>query len=708
MHIESNVNSREKVIALTGNPNSGKTSVFNHLTGSNQHVGNWSGVTVERLDGWLHYGEHKMRITDLPGMYSLSAGSPDEVIARDFIVHGVGSEGRPDVVVQVIDGGSLERSLLLTMQLIEQEIPMVIALNMWDEVQHRGLLIDPDKLSEKLGIKVIPTVGNRGEGIDELVGAILTVSEEKVPSETMHIRFDQATENVVDEIISACKKAALVPGLKPDLQASRATRRGFALGILTEEEDALDTLNPELRREVTEINQRNKPQLGASWSEAVTHARYSAISKLLTKVIGPSTGYLGDTLTSRIDRVLINRFWGLPIFILMLLILFEATFTIGVYPMEWIDAVISWLADLAKNNLPAGFINGFVADGIISGAGFVLVFLPNIVILLMGIHLLEDSGYMARAAFIMDRVMRLMGLHGRAFIPLLMGFGCTVPAIMASRTLENRRDRILTILVTPLMSCSARLPIYVMVAAAFFPRHGGFVIFSLYFLGSLTAILVGQLFGKTLLRGQTTSFVMELPPYRWPTGKTSWTIFKRVIRLYLRRIGVVVLPFTIVIWFISNYPLTAVSSNPAVAGSVETQSVEYSRQRETYLTMAGKYIEPVLRPLGFSVPMDVALISGLVAKEVVVATLGVSLTGEESPGEETLIRKLQDHIPSRAVALAFLVFVLLYTPCLMTIITIHRETKGWFWVTFSFLYQTGLAYLGAFVTLHIAVMIGLG
>ncbi|NQT35489.1 ferrous iron transport protein B [bacterium] len=693
MQTSSNINSREIVIALTGNPNSGKTSVFNHLTGSNQHVGNWSGVTVERLDGWLHYGKHKMRITDLPGMYSLSAGSPDEVITRDFIVHGVGSEGRPDVVVQVIDGGSLERSLLLTMQLIEQEIPMVIALNMWDEVQSRGLLIDPDKLSEKLGIRVIPTVGNRGEGIDELIEAILTVSEEKEPSETMHIRFDQATEHVVEEIISACKKVA-----KP-------ISRGFALGILTSEEDALDTLNPELRMEVTEIIHLHKPQHGASWSEAVTHARYSAISKLLTKVIGSSVGYLGDTLTSRIDRVLINRFWGLPIFILLLLMLFEVTFTVGVYPMEWIDAVISWLADLAKNNLPAGFINGFVADGIISGAGFILVFLPNIVILLMGIHLLEDSGYMARAAFIMDRVMRLMGLHGRAFIPLLMGFGCSVPAIMASRTLENRRDRILTILVTPLMSCSARLPIYVMVAAAFFPRHGGFLIFSLYFLGSLTAILVGQLFGKTVLRGQTTPFVMELPPYRWPTGKTSWFIFKRIIKLYLRRIGVVVLPFTIVIWFISNYPQTEMSSN---IPSVETQSVEYSRQRETYLTMAGKYIEPVMRPLGFTVPMDVALISGLVAKEVVVATLGVSLTGEESPGEETLVRKLQNHIPSRAVALAFLVFVLLYTPCLMTIITIHRETKGWFWVTFSLLYQTALAYLGAFLTLHIAVMIGLG
>ncbi len=689
----SNVNTPKVVIALTGNPNSGKTSVFNHLTGSNQHVGNWSGVTVERLDGWLHHGVHTMRITDLPGMYSLSAGSPDEVIARDFIVHGVGSEGRPDVVVQVIDGGSLERSLLLTMQLIEQEIPMVIALNMWDEVQHRGLLIDPDKLSEKLGIKVIPTVGNRGEGIDELIGAILTVSEDKEPPDTMHIRFDQATEHVVDEIISACKKAV------------RPISRGFALGILTGEEDALDTLNPELRREVTEIAHLHKPQHGTSWSEAVTHARYSAISKLLTKVIGPSTGYLGDTLTSRIDRVLINRFWGLPIFILLLLILFEVTFTIGVYPMEWIDAVISWLADLAKNNLPAGFINGFVADGIISGAGFILVFLPNIVILLMGIHLLEDSGYMARAAFIMDRVMRLMGLHGRAFIPLLMGFGCSVPAIMASRTLENRRDRILTILVTPLMSCSARLPIYVMIAAAFFPRHGGFVIFSLYFLGSLTAILVGQLFGKTVLRGQTAPFVMELPPYRWPTGKTSWTIFKRIITLFLRRIGVVVLPFTIVIWFISNYPQTAVSPNNP---SVETQSVEYSRQSETYLTMAGKYIEPVLRPLDFSLPMGVALISGFIAKEVVVATLGVSLTGEESPGEETLIRKLQDHIPSRAAALAFLVFVLLYTPCLMTVITIHRETKGWFWVTFSFLYQTGLAYLGALATLHVAGWIGLG
>jgi len=666
------------LIALTGNPNSGKTTLFNQLTGSNQKVANYSGVTVELREGVASYDGVPFRILDLPGLYSLSAVSPDEEIARDLIVHGIGAAGRPDLIVQVIDGGRLERSLLLTMQLIEQNIPIVIALNMYDEVARRGLLIDPKLLSERLGAPVIPTVGNKGSGMKLLMAAIKSSLNGSRPT-PMHIEFDPPTEDALSRIETIC------------LEAGTPISRGVAIGLLTHEPSAGGGLATETVELAREISQSGKPAIGGSWTDAVTHARYAAISELLAGTAGVNSTRF-DSRTARLDHILIHRYSGIPIFLFILYLLFQATFTLGAYPMNWIDAGVTWLSSAVKLAIP-GVFGLVIGDGFIHGVGMVLIFLPNILILMMGIHLLEDSGYMARAAFLMDRVMRLMGLHGRAFIPLLMGFGCNVPAMMGSRVLESRRDRLLTLLLIPFMSCSARLPVYVMVTAAFFPNHGGLVIFCLYVGGSLTAVILGKLFSRTILRGQTAPFMLELPPYRWPTLKTTTNLLRFTTKTFLRRIGGVTAMFAVAIWFLSYFPRPLEDIGSPGFG------------KDTYIYRIGGVIEPVFEPLGFTLPMDIALVSGFVAKEVVAATMGVLFAGDAEASQETMVEQLRRQIPGTAAALAFLVFVLLYTPCLTTVVTLQRESRKWYWTTFSVLYQTLFAWGAAWATFRIATMV---
>lgn len=664
------------IVALCGNPNSGKTSLFNHLTGSHQHVANYAGVTVDLHEGTLRRNGSSFKVVDIPGLYSLSAASPDEEIARDLIVHGVGAAGRPDLVVQVVDGGRLERSLLLTLQLIDQGIPLVIALNMYDEIRKRGLMISPDKLGRALGVKVIPTVGNRGEGIAELTEAIIT-GFDGGSATPLKVHFDQDTESALQKIETICA------------DNGKEISRGVAIGILTREPSATKELSAPVDAAVSHELGSLTPSVGGSWTDAVTHARYAAISKLLAGTAAPN-GASEDRMTSRIDAALIHPIWGVPLFLMLLYGLFQLTFSLGAYPMDWINAGVTWLAASVKTVLP-GLPGEVLGDGFISGAGMVLVFLPNILILLMGIHLLEDSGYMARAAFLMDRVMRLMGLHGKSFIPLLMGFGCNVPAMMASRTLESRRDRLLTMLLTPFMSCSARLPVYVMVTAALFPKHGGLVIFCLYVGGSIVAVALGRIFSKTLLRGKSAPFVMELPPYRWPTGKTTWTIFRFTTKIFLKRIGGAVALFATLIWFLANFPRP------------ESGAAETAYNHESYIYQIGAVLDPMMKPLGFNVQMDVALVSGFIAKEVVVATMGVLFTGSSGTEKSTLVEELRRQIPGPEAGLAFLVFVLLYTPCLTTIVTLQREGKRWGWTLFSIIYQTGFAWGAAWVTYQIAI-----
>ena len=667
---------RIPLAALTGNPNSGKTTLFNSLTGSNQKVANYSGVTVDLREGIVNSDGRQYRIIDLPGLYSLSAVSPDEEIARDLIVHGVGAEGRPDLIVQVVDGGRLERSLLLTMQLLEQELPLVIALNMFDEVKRRGLLIDAKKLEIRLGVPVIPTIANKGEGIKELLEAVQKVIGVN-RRDYFHVRFDASTEETL------LKVAALSNGY------GASVSRGVAIGLLTKEPSAVRGYSSDVVRKVSELVEGGKPDLGGSWTEAITHARFKAISEILTEASGArASGF--DELTSRLDQVFIHRFWGIPIFLAMLFVLFQVTFTLGAYPMNWIDTGIGWLGDLVKMFVP-GLLGSVLADGFIAGIGMILVFLPNILILMMGIHLLEDSGYMARAAFLMDRLMRTMGLHGRAFIPMLMGFGCNVPAMLGSRVLESRRDRILTLLLIPFMSCSARLPVYVMITAAFFPTNGGLVIFGLYTLGTIAAIALGRLFSRTILRGQTAPFMLELPPYRWPTSRTTINLLKFTTKTFLRRIGLFTASIIVVIWFLSNFPRP------------DTSQVHSTYSKQTYIYRIGTVVEPIFEPLGFNLPMGISLISGFVAKEVVVATMGVMFAGDAEASKETLVEQLRKQIPGAASAMAFLVFVLLYTPCITTIMTIQREARKWYWTTFSIVYQTGFAWLAAWVTYRVMV-----
>jgi len=672
---------RAPLVALTGNPNSGKTSLFNHLTGSSQKVANYAGVTVDLREGILRHNGALYRILDLPGLYSLSAVSPDEEIARDLIVHGVGAAGRPDLIVQVLDGGRLERSLLLTMQLIEQELPVVIAFNMFDEVMRRGLLIDLKRLSSRLGIPVAATVGNKGEGIEGLKTAI-----------------HASTERALDDIQSACR------------DEGSPVVRGVAIGLLTQEPSAGRGLPASAVERSKTIARTAKPAIGESWTDAVTHARFAAISELLADSSGVSQSR-ADSRTARLDYVFIHRFWGIPIFLVILFLLFQATFTLGAYPMEWIDVGVGRLQEVVKNYM-FGLAGEVIADGFIAGAGMVLIFLPNILILLMGIHLLEDSGYMARAAFLMDRIMRLMGLHGRAFIPLLMGFGCNVPAMMGSRVLESRRDRILMLLLTPFMSCSARLPVYVMITAAFFPRNAGLVIFSLYLLGALAAVIFGRLFSRTILRGQSSPFMLELPPYRWPTLKTTVNLLRFTSVEFLRRIGGIVAACAVVVWFLTNFPRADAGVSIHSSSLVEDScsSTQFSLQDEpktkvyaggAYIYRIGRFLEPLFKPLGFTLEMDVALVSGFVAKEAVAATMGVLYAGDPEAGKETLVEQLRRQIPGTASAMAFLVFVLLYTPCLATVVTLLRESRRWYWMAFSIAYQTSFAWLMALLAFRL-------
>lgn len=678
----------EVVVALAGNPNSGKTTIFNQLTGSHQKVGNWGGVTVERRDGWVKRGGRVYRIIDLPGMYSLSAISPDEEIARDFIVHGIEDLGRPDIVVQVVDAGRLERSLILTLQLCDQELPLVVVLNMFDEVRRRHLIIDPRKLAQELGVPVVPTVGTKGEGIAQLLEVLDQVTTQNPhPRATFRVKFDPITEATLTEISGLCEQQGI------------ALSRGYCIGLLTGEPSAGRSFPPPLLAQIRETVNAHSPPQGNSWSDVITYHRYQAISRLMAQVAQPYPGE-DDPLTHQLDSIFVHPIWGIPIFLIVLFILFQATFTLGAIPMEWIDRGMAALGGWFMQAIP-GIWGQVVGEGILGGAGMILVFLPNIIILMMGIHLLEDSGYMARAAFLMDRMMRLMRLHGRAFIPLLMGFGCNVPALLATRTLESRRDRLLTMLIIPFMSCSARLPVYVMVTAALFPRSGGLIIFSLYLLGIVVAVMMGRLFSRSLLRGQSVPFVLELPPYRWPTLKTTYRLLMFSVLMFLKRIGTLVAVSAVFIWFLTHFPLSSAPSS-----GEEIKLVEYSQ--ESYIYRMGRVVEPLFRPLGFTVNMDIALISGFVAKEVVVSTLGVLLTGSGEAEEETLRSLLRKELPSPAVGLAFLVFVLLYTPCLTTVITFHKEVKRLGWTLFSIGYQFVAAYLLALTALVIARGAGLG
>ncbi|WP_292469873.1 ferrous iron transport protein B [Methanolobus sp.] len=659
-------------VALTGNPNVGKTSLFNAITGSKQHVGNWPGVTVERKMGKKVHNGTEMQIEDLPGTYSLTAYSLDEIIARDFLI-----EEKPDVVVQVIDATNLERNLYLTTQLMELGVKLVIALNMTDLVLAKGDNIDIKKMQEYLEVPVIATVGSRGGGIDELLNVIKKEADEPQVSESAFTYKDDI-ENGIDELTNI---------LNSDSYFSRYPARWFSMKLLEGDENiikkAQDSASYPKIREVLNIFDAEDLE------STIADQRYKTIRTMLKQVCNINDSHLSGS--DMVDRVVTNKYLGIPIFLSLMWAAFEITFTFGTPFMNIIDVFFGWLAETAVNTIPIPWLASLVGEGMIAGVGSVVIFLPNILLLFFMLSLMEDSGYMSRAAFIMDKLMSKIGLHGKSFIPLIMGFGCNVPAIMATRTIEDSRDRLVTILVAPFVSCGARLPVYVLLAGTFFGRDAGLVIFGLYALGILVALLSAKLMRSTVVKGEDSPFIMELPSYKLPTLKGSVIHMWERGKIYLKKAGTIILIGVVAVWLLAAIPA------PGSGGVFASEEVYGTT--ESLIGVIGQLIEPLVAPLGFDWRVAVALVFGIVAKEIVVGSMGVLYGAGES--EESLSAVLAAGAMTPLVGLGLMVFTLLYVPCFACIGVIKRETGSWKWTLFQAFYGTGLAWIFAFAVYQI-------
>lgn len=703
-------------IALAGNPNSGKTSVFNSITGARQHVGNWPGVTVEKKVGTVAHRGYDIEVVDLPGTYSLTAYSVEERVVRTYLI-----EEKPDVVVHVVDSGNLARNLYLTVQLMELGIDLVVDLNMWDEFEDSDAELDIERLHRLLGAPIVTTVGHRGEGVDALLDAVVDLAEDREEHHRhVPVSYGPHVDDVLVELAEAVEHEGEFHGGYPP--------RWSAIKMLEGDREILEMAK---RRGggLTDLAARASRHIsvatGADPEKIIAEGRSGyvegALKESLTRTVVDRM-----ELSRRIDNVLTNRILGYPIFLALIWILFQLTFQVGAYPQGWLEAFVEWFGGFAGSVLPEGLlISDLIVDGVIGGVGSVIVFLPNIMILFLGIAFLEDSGYMARAAFLMDKLMHALGLHGKSFIPMLMGFGCTVPAIMATRTLESKRDRILTTLLVPLMSCSARLPVYVLIAGAFFAERAGSVVFLVYVLGIVAAMLIGRLFSKTLFKSTPAPFVMELPPYRLPTLKGVLIHMWERAKIYLQKMGGVILVASVILWFLGAFPRNAAlveqyEGDIADLRNVPTEQSQTAADEleaelgarlieDSYIGRAGKAIYPVVRPLGFTWEMGVGLITGFVAKEVVVSTLGVLHQAEmEVDGAGSLSEALRD--PERGLSplagFAFMLFVLLYSPCIVAVVAVRREV-GAAWMWFSIGYQLALAWLVAFGVYQIGTLFGL-
>ena len=710
-------------VALVGNPNCGKTSLFNIASGAHEHVGNYSGVTVDAKEGFFDFQGYHFRIVDLPGTYSLSAYTPEELYVRKHII-----EETPDVIINVADSSNLERNFYLTTQLIDMNVRMVIALNMYDELESSGNKLDYIKLSQLIGVPMIPTVCRRGEGIDQLFHVIIGIYEGgdflsqkgEIRSEILedlrdwhktyvpdhefgshkeeedarprgymrhiHINHGPELERSIEEVKKAISQ-------NEDIRHKYSTR--FLSIKLLENDKEIENFISTLPNGKEIIAIRNKETLrirkvmNEDSEQAITDAKYGFITGALKETF--TDNHLEKEQTTRvIDSIVTHRIWGYPIFFLFLYIMFEGTFVLGDYPMQGIEWLVDQLGNLIRNNMAEGPLKDLLIDGIIGGVGGVIVFLPNMLILYFFISILEDSGYMARAAFIMDKIMHRMGLHGKSFIPLIMGFGCNVPAIMATRTIEDRKSRLITMLVNPLMSCSARLPIYLVMIGAFFPNCASFMLLCIYTAGILLAVIMARIFSKFLVKGEDSPFVMELPPYRMPTSKSIMRHTWEKGAQYLKKMGGIIMIASIIIWFLGYYP-----QHDAYESVAE-------QQKNSYIGQIGKAIEPVIKPLGFDWKLGIGLISGVGAKELVVSTLGVLYTNE---GDVENVN-LSNRIPiTPLVALAYMLFVLIYFPCIATFAAIKQESGSWKWAIFTAGYTTGLAWLIAFTVFQIGSLI---
>jgi len=698
-------------LALAGNPNSGKTTIFNAITGARQHVGNYPGVTVERKEGETSHKGTKFHVIDLPGTYSLTAYSPDEKVARDVLLHE-----HPDVVIQIVDAGNLERNLYLTVQLIAMKVPLVLAFNMMDEVRKRGVKIDLEQLSVLLGVPIVATVGYKSEGIEKLMDKAAEVAAQG-DRPSVEIRFGGELDRAVDRLQEEVSSSSISDKYYPRWLAIKLVENDPQVTSWFKEageEGPLATAD-KCRKRVADL-------MGDDPEILLADARYGwvhgAVAETTTLAVEARR-----TITDQVDTVLANRVLGLPIFLLFMWLTFYITFKLGEPLANMIDHAFGWLGQTVAGVMPGGLLESLIVDGVIAGVGGVLVFLPNIMLLFVLVSLMEDSGYMARAAFIVDRVMHMVGLHGKSFIPLFLGFGCNVPAIMAARILENERDRKATILVSPFISCSARLPVYVLLTGALFtPGLAGHVIFSLYVLGIVVAMVMARLLRAYVVKGPPTPFVMELPPYRMPTAKSVLIHMWNRAWMYIRKAGTVILAISIVVWFLSNFPRqieysAELSAAIETAGSVEELSPEMKlaaaeeELAKSYAGSIGHAIEPVMKPVGLdNWKVGVALFAGFVAKEVVVSTMGTLYSLGEADEEAPDLRRAikQDPFFTPLKAYVFMVFVLLYMPCLATLVVAYRELGGWKWVGIMMGMSFGTAYVLAAVVWWGGRLIGLG
>ena len=663
--------SREITVALVGNPNCGKTSLFNRASGSHERVGNYSGVTVDAVKGKMYYKGYRITLIDLPGTYSISAYSPEEKYVRHTIIHD-----KPDVILNVVDSSNLERNLFLTTQLIDMNLKMVIALNMYDELEEKGDVLDYKELERLLGVPMVPTVSVKNRGIATLFDTIIDVYEENenVQGILKHIHVNHGP--VIERSVARIREEIY----KNPNAIDEFTPRYIALRILQKDKEIEKTLDGFSNKgEILKVRDSEalaiERELHDSPENAIMDAKYGFIDGALRETYRRGEKTPGKTLSEKIDNIVTGRWLGFPIFLIAMYLIFQATFSLGQYPMDWIGAGVDYLGEKVGSAMSEGWFKALIVDGIITGVGGVLVFLPNILILFFFISLMEASGYMARAAFIMDRLMHLIGLHGRSFIPLMMGFGCNVPAVMATRTIENRNARMITILINPLRSCNARLPIYLLLAGVFFPKSAGLVIFCIYLGGVLLAGLMAKLFSKVLFNSDETPFVMELPPYRVPTLKSllrdTWDKGKQ----YLHKIATVILIGTLIVWALSYFP----TGDPDPTARLE----------HSYLAAIGNFISPVLAPLGFHWQESVSLLSGMAAKEIVVSTMNMLYTVD---GQLVI-----GNVLTPAIALAFMAFTLIYFPCVATIGAIKSETGSWKWAIFTVCYTLILAWIVALI-----------
>jgi len=699
-------NEKTIVVALAGNPNSGKTTIFNNLTGANQHVGNYPGVTVEKKEGFFTFEGHRIKIIDLPGAYSLSAHSEDEVIARNFII-----ENRPDVVVDVVDASNIERNLYLTTQLVELGLPVVVALNMSDVAHKQGIVIDEKHLAHLLDLTVVPTVGNKRRGIDVLLRAIIDMIDSGDQRAAL-VNYGREIEKELAKITTAVELSEIpINGKQPRWVALKLLENDAVIVGLFKDRQAGD----HVLGVVDTSRKRIETLFGDTAAAIVSDCRYGFISGACSEAV-TLTSQNRHEISDQIDRVLIHPILGLPIFAFVMWLMFNLTFTLGRRPMDWIEAGVDMLSNSLTMALPPGLLTSLLIDGIIAGVGSVIVFVPNIMLLFLAIAVLEDTGYMARAAFVMDRVMHKIGLHGKSFIPMLIGFGCTVPAYMASRVIDDKTDRLITMHVTTFMSCGARLPVYVLIGGAFWPAHAGNVVFSIYVLGVLIAVGMVKLLRRTRFRGMSAPFIMELPPYRVPTLRSLAIHMWERSWMYLRKAGTIILGASIIIWFLMTFPVkhefsqnyetmiqTAQTAGQQGTISVSEMEMEVAQYRAamvaerieySFAGRSGKFIEPILKPLGFDWRLGLALISGLAAKEIVVSTMGTIYGVIDSGKTSASLRQTLASDPkyTRLTAYAFLVFVLLYVPCMASMAVFLRETGSVKELLFQFSYTLGMAW----------------